>query len=231
MFILCEPKVPENIGASARAINTMGFSKLRLVNPKTFPNPKANWVAHGSEHILEDAEIFNDISSALEDVDFSIATSAKSRSVKTEYTNADDLPFILENKIRVLHKVALVFGGEESGLTNEDLQKCDIVSYLSMSKPYPSLNLSQAVMLYAYILSSISKEGETAVSHNNSTQSYKILKDKVLAILEDLEIHKKPALYGRFNERIGYINENEIDLLHSLCNSYIEKYMYNKQVK
>ena len=65
-FILVEPKVPENIGAAARAIKTMGFGKLCLVNPCEYKTGKARWLAHGSNDILDDAQVFTSLEAAVE---------------------------------------------------------------------------------------------------------------------------------------------------------------------
>src|SRR5512138_1190124 len=147
-FILVEPAVPENIGAAARAIKTMGFDRLRLVNPQNYPNDKAFHVAHGSRAILEQAEIFPTLKEALQDISFSVATSAKRRSVRFDGHHAATLPALLEAKKRSVTRAAVVFGREESGLTNSEIGFCDLLSYIPMKRKYPSLNLSQAVMLY-----------------------------------------------------------------------------------
>ena len=80
-FILVEPAVPENIGAAARAIKTMGFNDLRLVNPCDHLDMRAKMLAHASHEILENAKIFTNLSDAIADLDFTIATSAKQRWV------------------------------------------------------------------------------------------------------------------------------------------------------
>ncbi len=78
-IILNHPTTPENIGAAARALKTMGFSDLRLVDPCDHLSDRAHWLAHGSEDILESAQVFNSITAAISDIDFLIGTSAKKR--------------------------------------------------------------------------------------------------------------------------------------------------------
>ena len=80
-FVLVEPKVPENIGASARAIKTMGFTDLVLVNPSNWKNDKARWVAHGSSDVLEKALLFKSLEESVGSSDFVIAMTFKSSRI------------------------------------------------------------------------------------------------------------------------------------------------------
>lgn len=76
-FILVEPAVPENVGAAARAMKTMGFTSLRLVNTKAHLAEEASWLAHASNEILENAQEFKTLQEAIHDIDWIIGTSAK----------------------------------------------------------------------------------------------------------------------------------------------------------
>lgn len=221
-FILIEPAVPENIGASARAINTMGFKSLRLVNPVNFPNEKANWLAHGSVEILNKALLFKTLEEASHDLDFIIGTSAKKRSVKYDYYPASTLKEIIQNKGSAIQNLGIVFGREESGLTNSELGSCDLVSYIPLASPYPSLNLSQAVMLFAYHLSQV---GESVNVHNPKTSipSYSLLKTRIEEILQSTEMDPKSAKYNRIFERLSILGEKDIKLLHSIAIELIKK--------
>lgn len=149
-FILVEPAVPENVGASARAIKTMGFHFLRLVNPCDHLSDKARMLAHGSNDILESAQVYSSLQEAAEGLDLLIGTTANlKRSSKQDYHSSENLAAILAKKAAGLKKVGIVFGREESGLTNEELQLCDMASSIPLAAPYPSINLGQAVMIYA----------------------------------------------------------------------------------
>ena len=83
-FILVEPAGPENVGAAARAIKTMGFDDLRLVNPCDHLDMKARMLAHASNDILENAKVYQSFEEAIKDIDFVFATSAKQRWVKLD---------------------------------------------------------------------------------------------------------------------------------------------------
>lgn len=220
-FILVEPAVPENVGAAARAIKTMGFSQLVLVNPCDFLSGPARWLAHGSGEILEQAKVFPTFEEAISGFDFIIGTSAKKRSVKYDYYPLPELPELLSSKGNSVENIAVVFGREESGLKNDELKLCDLVTTIPMKTTFPSLNLAQAVMLYAWELSKMNElpasEGEF-----RSEESLRSLRQKVQTILLSSGFNEESAIFPRFLERISFLEEGDIHLLHSFCNKYLE---------
>jgi tRNA/rRNA methyltransferase len=149
-FILYKPAVPGNIGASARAIKTMGFSELRLIDPADHLSDEAKMMAHGSHDILENCRVFGTYDEAVADISFVICTTAKKRSAKVDYIPAPRLAQFIAEKTAITGKIAIVFGSEESGLPNEILLKANVGVTIPMATGYPSLNLSQAVMTIAY---------------------------------------------------------------------------------
>ncbi len=221
-FILVEPAVPENIGASARAIKTMGFNSLRLVKPLDFPNEKADWLAHGSQDVLKNAKIYQSLNEAVHDLDFIIGTSAKRRSVKYDYYPLSDLKDIISKKEKYIRSVGLVFGKEESGLSNPELGLCDLVSYVPLAKPYPSLNLAQAVMIFAYQFAELANQVQPK-DNLTSIKSHRELKMKAESILEHIGIQKKSAKYNRIMERFSLLNETDLNLFHSISNKLSAK--------
>lgn len=221
-FILVEPAVPENIGASARAIKTMGFNSLRLVKPGNFPSEKANWLAHGSLDILEKAQIYQNLEDAVHDLDFIIGTSAKKRSVKFDYYPASDLKNILLKKKKHIRNLGLVFGKEESGLTNQEISICDLISYEPMAKQYPSLNLSQAVMLFTYHMSDFQTQRQIQ-RKSTSFKSHRELKVKAEFILENIGIPKGSAKFNRIMERFSQLDDTDLNLFHSISNKLSAK--------
>jgi TrmH family RNA methyltransferase len=152
-FILYKPAVPGNIGASARAMKTMGFSELRLIDPADYLSGEAKMMAHGSHDILENCKVYDTYDNAIADISFVICTTAKRRSAKVDYIPAPQLARFIAGKSAVTGKIAVVFGSEESGLPNEILLKANVGVTIPMATEYPSLNLSQAVMTIAYELS------------------------------------------------------------------------------
>lgn len=224
VFILVEPSVPENTGAAARALNTMGFNRLRIVNPGHDPlRGKSRIVAHGSFGILEKAEIFNSLKEAVADLDFIIGTSAKKRRTREEYLKSGDLREFLKSR-EYLNHTGIIFGREESGLTNEEIGLCDIISNVPLSKPYPSLNLSHAVMIYAYELSANQPKMKPGSQPVIADENLKALKAKVGKILEIMEMNNLSAIGPRIYERMSYLQEVDIHILHSITAAFLEKY-------
>ena len=121
-FILVEPAVPGNVGTAARAVKTMGFSRLRLVDPCDHLGQEARMLAHASGEILENAELFKGLSEAIFDLDLTIATTAKTRDARVEYQSISEIPTIIRSKGVTVHNVGLVFGREASGLTNDEIR-------------------------------------------------------------------------------------------------------------
>lgn len=222
IFILVEPALPENIGASARAIKTMGFGSLRLVNPADYISGKAKWVAHGSGDILANAGVYKTVGEAIADVSLVIGTTARYRTIKEDYLPVQKLALMLDTQQYRNGKVAIVFGREESGLTNDELMLCDITTSVPMASLYPSLNLSQAVMIYAYELASLQKPDSEIVRESPSPGSLKALKEKTATILKRTGINRQEALYGRIMERISLAAETDINLMHSVASAILE---------
>jgi tRNA/rRNA methyltransferase len=223
-FILVEPSVPGNIGAAARAIKIMGFRHLWLVKPGNYLDQEAIKMAHGSGDILKNARIFDSLKQALNDIDFIVGTSARKRTAHEEYVNCSELPQIITNKGRTIKTAGFVFGREESGLTNDELKECDIVTHIPMVSDYPSVNLAQAVMIYTYILSGLILEKKVKKKDFRNEEGFKELKRRIKIILADVGIDKNPTLHDRIMERLILLNEDDIHLLYSFTNKYQEKY-------
>lgn len=223
IFILVNPAVPANVGAAARAINTMGFKELRLVNPCDHLDREARMLAHGSNHILEQAEVFKDLGQALQDIDFVIGTTARRRTIRNRFILLNQLPGIILEKGKSIRKTAIVFGSEESGLSNEDADLCDILSTIPMATKYPSLNLSQAVMVYAYELSVLAGKKTKSLAPKKDGQSWLVLKNKTEQLLDNLGMHEGDLIRYKLMERFALLGEKDVYLLHSLVGKILEK--------
>ena len=219
-FILVEPGVPGNIGAAARAIKTMGFSDLRLVNPCDHLSEEARMLAHGSHDILGKANIFASLEEALQDLDLAVATTAKKRHARVEYSPVARLPELLRIKGSTVRCTGIVFGREESGLTNNEILLCDMVSTVPIVQAYPSLNLAQAVMIYAYILSGcrdVSQKRPQIIDR----EGFRAMMDRATHVLAEMGLKENPALYNRLLERLAWLGEDDIHLVHSVLNRYM----------
>jgi tRNA/rRNA methyltransferase len=222
IFILVEPGLPENIGASARALKTMGFQQLRLVGGCSPLDPRAQWVAYGSGDILTQIQVFPDLNSALADLNLTIATTAKERIVKRDRYPSHHLANFLRQKGNSVKRVGIVFGRENNGLSNQEVRQCDLISSIGIDTCFPSLNLGQAVMLYAYELAQLNFDRlEIPGSGQPDPSKFPALKQKVLRIFNRLKISPQSTIYHRYLERLSYLNGDDIDLLHSFCNQLL----------
>lgn len=126
-FILVSPAEPGNVGAAARALKTCGFQQLIIINSKLHQDKKAHILAHGSQEILEKAIYYDTFEALPKDYDYLIATTSKARNVKQKYISSEDIFDFLNEREKGIKKIGIVFGNEESGLSNEHVLACDIV--------------------------------------------------------------------------------------------------------
>ncbi|MFW5693862.1 MAG: tRNA/rRNA methyltransferase [Alkalispirochaeta sp.] len=215
-IVLVEPARPGNVGAAARAMKTMGFTDLRIVGaPDIALEQEARAFAHGSTDILAAARPFRALSEALSDIDLAVATTGRRRGKRSDYYTPDQLRSMLVDEERG-SAIALVFGREESGLSNEELSQCQIVSLVPMREPYPSLNLGQAVMVYTYALSSLQMSVAQPHHREADPASVHALVDKAQEVLPYLGFDPGRAVYHRMLERIGAAGRIDVHLMHSL---------------
>ena len=152
-FVLINTSHPGNIGASARAIKNMGFKGLQLVNPKDFPNKIAGFRAKAAIDVIEFTKVFKSIDEAIEDCHFVVGTSARNRKIPWPMKEPREAAEqILKRVVNNNEKVAILFGQEDRGLTNEELGRCNLHIHIPSSEDYSSLNLSQAVQIISYEL-------------------------------------------------------------------------------
>lgn len=216
-FILVEAALPENIGAAARAIKTMGFRSLMLVDSADHLCDRARWVAHGSNDVLENAVVYQKFEDAAKEIDFLIGTTVRKRAFKRHYYGADELVGLIKKKFDSINSVGVVFGPEKSGLDSETLKKCDVVSTIPMKYDFPSLNLAQAVMVYAYELSDLILNNGSSEILNPTESDFRVLKKKVSQLLEIFGISSDLNVYHRLMERFGFMNSEDISLVHFVC--------------
>ncbi|AKH37477.1 MULTISPECIES: RNA methyltransferase [Nitrosomonas] len=150
-IVLSHTTHPGNIGATARAMKTMGLSTLCLVNPKSFPNNEANVRASNARDILEQASVVSSLEEALHDTVLSIAMTARTRDLSNRILDARQAAkVLLEHASNA--PVALIFGRESSGLTTAEISKCQLTVHIPTNPDYSSLNLAAAVQIMAYEL-------------------------------------------------------------------------------
>lgn len=220
-LILVSPARAENIGAAARAMKTMGFSELRIVQSQAYLEPAARWVAHGAGEILDNVTHFNSLAEALADIDFSVATTARSRAKFRYYATPPQVQEILQEKMQWVNSLALVFGREDSGLTNEELELVDLLTGIPMANDYPSLNLGQAVMVYCYQLSAL-RQLATERPAAADAQQLGALRQRIEQLLVKLKVDDDQKLADWLHQRTGLLEQRDSAMLHRLLHD-IEK--------
>ena len=223
VFVLSRPKDPRNVGAAARAIKTMGFSQLHIVGECDFKHEKALTLAHGAHDILESASHFSDLASATQGIDLLVGTTIRHRRLPIPYINSHDLPAALAEKAGFVGTVAVVFGCETTGLSNQELSLCDLVTTIPTAGLYPSLNLSQSVMVLAYELAKIQDNAAMLTSDRRWLQGpgdgcqLGVLKDKVRLLLKSLHTGDATRLEMDTIRAISRLGGTDMALVYKLC--------------
>ena len=154
-IILVRPQLSENIGMAARAMDNFGLSKLFIVSPRDgWPSKKAETSAKHADKIINKAKVYNHLDDAVSNFDLVIATSNRKRFL-TKKTYNDF--HILQKKIIDFKSIAILFGPENSGLSNQDIRLANFLFNIPTNKSNKSLNLSHAVSLMSYELSKLNK--------------------------------------------------------------------------
>ncbi len=150
-IVLVEPNHPGNIGGAARAMKVMGLTQLALIRPQRYPDPQAEWRAAGALDVLDGAQLFDSVAAAVADCQLIIGTSTRSRSIPWPEVDARGAARRILDQAPG-QKVAILFGREASGLTNDELQRCHVHLLIPANPDYPSLNLAMAVQIVCYEL-------------------------------------------------------------------------------
>lgn len=226
-FILVEPREPCNIGASARAMKNMGFLKLKLVNPSQFLSDEAKWMARNAFDLLERAKVYSSYKDAINNKSIIIGTTWRIGKQRGPI-------FPLEASVnRIIsaakkNKIAIIFGREDRGLLNKEINRCGFLVTIPANPLSSSLNLAQSVLLVAYELSRrIYKKTVPEFVHHKSLEALYRHIEMTLKLLEyiprgnrdlDKKIMKNiKHLFGRSG-----LTDWEFNMLHGVC-SQIEK--------
>ena len=154
-WVLVETSHPGNVGSAARALKTMGFSDLRLINPKikgAAANPEAIALASGAADILEGSSESDSLCSVVEGCSLVLGLTSRDREFGPPAMDWESARRLIADSALGGNKVALLFGPERTGLDNDHLALCTHRVWLDANPAYPSLNLAQAIMVCAYTL-------------------------------------------------------------------------------
>ena len=150
-FVLVRPQLGENIGAAARAMLNFSLGRMRIVDPRDgWPNAGAVKMASGAGRLLDEAELYPDVGSAVADCNYVYATTARNRDLHLPIYSPSEAALDGRQRIETGHKVAFLFGPERAGLDNDDLAFAQAIVSVPTNPEFSSLNLAQCVLLLAY---------------------------------------------------------------------------------
>jgi tRNA (cytidine32/uridine32-2'-O)-methyltransferase len=209
---------PGNIGAAARAMKTMGLSQLVLVQPKTFPCVEATARAAGADDILAQARICETLEEGLSDCRLVFGTSARSRTIAWPLLSPRACA---QMAITLGEPVAMVFGREQTGLTNQELELCHYVVQIPTNPAFSSLNVAAAVQILAYEISlnqpsSVTENIPTAIEHcpasaEAMTLFYQHLEQTLIEI-QFLDPEKPRRLMRRLHRLFNRAQPDDLEL-------------------
>lgn len=160
VVVLDHPKDVVNIAGVVRVMMNFGLSELRLVEPDEFDTWRIGGIAHRSQPLTERARIFDSLDEALADASFVVGTTARARTAGRTYGRPREVAEQVAERAAVGETVAILFGREDRGLTNADLDRCHAVTIIPTHPDYASLNLAQACLVLAYEVFLAMGEGE-----------------------------------------------------------------------
>ena len=204
-IVLVRTSHPGNIGAAARAMQTMGLTQLRLVAPERFPHPDAIAMAAGADGVMEHARLFETLQDAVADCRWVMGCSARRRSVVMDEFDPSAAAVRLLDAAAI-GPVALVFGCERTGLTNEELQHCHAAVHIPSVADFSSLNLAAAVQVLAWelrreALARAERPDPVTLAPRDeppaTTAQLEGLFGHLAQLLDDIEFHK-----GRSSDRV-----------------------------
>lgn len=231
--VLVEPAAPGNIGSTARVLKNTGISRLALVNPGNWNTPEARWLAHGSEEILDGCELHLDLPSALAEAQIVVGTTHRLGRLRQVSSAPRDAIAELASMAHH-HQIAVVFGREKDGLWRNELQHCHRLIRFPTAVSHPSLNLSHAVLLFAYELFTALRTARPAPRRDLASaaerQHLHLHLSRSLGKIGFRPFNDDPENFARVLHR--FLNRSQIEqldavVLHKICNQ-IEKFAANR---
>lgn len=236
-IVLVATSHPGNIGSTARAMKTMGIHSLYLVRPKVFPDYKANEMAAGADDILHHAVVVDTMEEALAGCQLILATSARPRDLSLPGLIPAQCAELISQKPDDT-QVALVFGREHAGLTNEELLKCHYHVHIPSNPDYSSLNLAQAVQILAYEVrmkilqptAEVALQHEEAATADEVEQFYDHLRDVFIEIkfLKTANPRKLMQRVRRLFNRVR-LEKTEVSILRGMLSQVQKSLLWAEQ--
>lgn len=231
-IVLVQTSHPGNIGATARAMKNMGLSDLALVQPKIFPSAQATSRASGADNILATASVYSTLESALEPCELVLGASARIRHLGWSEVGPKRGCELLIAAAKTA-RVALVFGRENSGLTNEELELCHHLLHIPTNPDFSSLNVASAVQVLSYeiylaVMGEQLIESPKMEDRPSTSQEFEGFFNHLLKTLEKtdfLQLYKTKRLQQRIR-RIFYrseLNRTEVNILRGILTAVNNK--------
>ncbi|TIR23939.1 MAG: RNA methyltransferase [Mesorhizobium sp.] len=231
-IILVEPQLGENIGMVARAMANFGLSELRLVNPRDgWPSEKARAAASRADHVIDATRVFDDLASAVADLNFVFATTARERDGFKPVRGPVEAGRALRARVEAGQRTGILFGRERFGLYNDEVGLADEIVTFPVDPGFSSLNIAQAVLLmsYEWMKSGLADETQTNFSGPEMVPATKEQLHSLFAYLENaLEARgyfrpeeKKPKMVDNLRAvltRAGFA-EPELKVLRGIISS------------
>lgn len=217
-IVLVATTHPGNIGATARAMKAMGVKKLDLVTPKIFPGAEVTARASGADDILSSVQVFEDLQDAIKDCNYVLGTSARIRNIPWPAISPEHAAQQIIHKASKGINVAVIFGRESSGLSNDEIDLCNTMIEIPSNPEFSSLNIASAVQIICYeihkvIISDIVTSGEfTDKIPAASIEQMKMFYEHLEQCLVDIDYYdpEKPRLLMRRLKRL--FNRAQLDL-------------------
>ena len=222
-IVLVEPSHPGNIGGAARAMKTMGLSQLCLINPKRYPDPQADWRAAGALDVLDAATVLSTVDEAIADCHWVVGTSTRSRKIPWPVADAKEIARQIASLAEPV-TTAILFGREDNGLSNEELQRCNYHLQIPAAKAYSSLNLAMAVQVMSYEIYQASLHQPPVAPWDRSLATSAQMED-MLTALEDTLLATQfldPSNQGQTMTRLRrlftrqQLDETEVQILRGV---------------
>ena len=220
-IVLVNTSHPGNIGAVARAMKNMGISRLYLVEPKQYPDEQANWRAVSAGDVLEGAVVTATLEEAIADCQFVVGASARGRSIPWPLSDprqcAQRMAEASDDQ-----QVAVLFGREDRGLTNDELKLCNLHLNIPTSEDYSSLNLAMAVQVVCYELRMLldaprlpvhdDDQWDTPFTNSENMERFYIHLEQTLTDIEFLDPAAPRQLMVRLRRLYSRVRLDEMEL-------------------
>ena len=226
-IVMVNTTEPGNIGAAARAMKNMSLKQLFLVNPSNYPSAVATARASGADDVLSSAVICHSLEEALEGTHLVIGASARQRNIKWKQLDVIDTCSEIQKSItKANQEVAVVFGTENSGLTNEELDLCSILMTIPGNPEYFSLNVASAIQVFAYqnyvsnVEGGFDNSGGELANFDDLDSFYKHL-EQILKYIDYFDKKKPKSLLMRRLRRLfgrSHPEKEEIAILRGILN-------------